>query len=101
VLPFVQEYQPIPGVPPRIGDDYFDMDLDEVAAYRIRTNGRNGEKFLRYVNGRYFEQFGRYYLPLLKALYRYNNKPRLQYYLDRPEWLTSEMYKRYDDREAR
>ena len=95
VVPFVQEYQPISGVPARIPEDYFDMDLDEVAEFRIRNNGQNGEKFLRYVNKLYYKRYGRYYLPILKAIYRYNNKPGLQYYLDRPDLLSSEMYKRY------
>jgi len=95
VLPFVQEYRPISGVPARIPENYFDQDLDEIAAFRFRTNGQNGEKFFRYVNDLYFDQYGRYYLPLLKAIYRYNNKPRLQYYLDRPTLLSTEMYKQY------
>ena len=95
VLPFVQEYQPISGVPARISDDYFDHDLDEVAEFRIRRNGQNGEKFLRYICRLYFNRYGRYYLPLLKAIYRYNNKSRLQYYLDRPDLLSTDMYKRY------
>lgn len=95
IIPFVQEYQPISDVPARIPDDYFDIDLDKVAAFRIRTNGQNGEKFLRYVSKLYFDRYGRFYLPLLKAIYRYNNKPRLQYYLERPELLSNEMYKRY------
>ena len=95
ILPFVQEYQPISGVPARIPDDYFDMDLDEVAEFRISSNGQNGEKFLRYVSQLYSNRYGRYYLPLLKAIYRYNNKPRLQYYLDRPNLFSNEMYKRY------
>ncbi len=97
VIPFVQRYQPITGVPPRVPTDFFDMDLDEIAEFRFRTNGRNGEKFLRYVNERYFDEFGRYYLPILKAIYRYNNKPRLQYYLERPHLLTEKMYKKYID----
>ncbi len=95
VLPFVQEYQPITDVPARIPEDYFDMDLDEVAEFRMRSNGQNGEKFLRYVSRLYFHKHGRYYLPLLKAIYRYNNKRRLQYYLDRPDLFSGEMYKRY------
>ncbi len=92
LIPFVQEYQPILGVAPRIPRDFFDMDLDEIAEFRFRTNGRNGEKFLRYINEQYFHEFGRYYLPILKAIYRYNNKPRLQYYLERPHLLTEQMY---------
>lgn len=95
VIPFVQEYQPISGVSARIPENYFDMNLDEVAEFRIRTNGQNGEKFLRHVSKLYFNRYGRYYLPILKAIYRYNNKPRLQYYLDRPELLSVDMYKKY------
>ena len=95
IVPFVQEYQPISGVPARIPDDYFDMNLDEVAEHRIRSNGQNGEKFLRYVSKLYFNRYGRYYLPILKAIYRYNNKPRLQYYMNRPDLLSVEMYKKY------
>ena len=95
IIPFVQEYLPISGVPARIPEDYFDMGLDELAEFRFRINGQNGEKFLRYVSKLYFNSYGRFYLPLLKAIYRYNNKPRLQYYLDRPELLSTQMYKRY------
>jgi hypothetical protein len=95
IIPFVQEYQPISGVPARIPEDYFDMELDEVAEFRIRSNGQNGEKFLRYVSKLYYNRYGRYYLTILKAIYRYNNKPRLQYYLDRPDLLSVEMYRRY------
>jgi len=95
LVPFVQEYKPISGVPARIPDDYFDINLDEIAEFRIRTNGQNGEKFLRYINKMYFNRYGRYYLPILKAIYRYNNKSRLQYYLNRPELLTDKMYKKY------
>ena len=95
VIAFVQEYLPIFGVPARIPEDYFDMDLDEVAEFRFRSNGQNGEKFFRYVSNLYFKRYGRYYLPILKAIYRYNNKPRLQYYLDRPDLLSVEMYRRY------
>ena len=95
IIPFVQEYLPIPGVPAKIPENYFDMDLDELSEFRIRSNGQNGEKFLRYVSKLYFDRYGKYYLPLLKAIYRYNNKPRIQYYLDRPEQLSVEMYKSY------
>lgn len=95
ILPFVQKYQPIMGVPSRIPDDFFDMALDEISEFRFRTNGQNGEKFLRYVNAQYFKNYGRYYLPILKAIYRYNNKTRLQYFLDRPSLITDEMYKNY------
>lgn len=95
IVPFVQEYRSIPGVPARTPEYYFDMNLDEVAEFRIRSNGQNGEKFLRYVSKLYFRTFGRYYLPLLKAIYRYNNKLKLQYYLDRSDMFSVEMYKSY------
>ncbi len=54
LIPFVQEYMPVPGIPAKIPEDYFDMDLDVIADMRFRTNGQNNEKFLRYVNRRYF-----------------------------------------------
>lgn len=95
LVPFVQEYKPIFGVPAQIPKDYFNMDLDEIAEFRIRTNGRNGEKFLRYLNKLYFNKYGRYYLPILKAVYRYNNKARLNYYLDNPMLISNTMYKKY------
>lgn len=95
LVAFVQEYMPIPGVPSQVPENYFDMNLDEVAEFRFRRNGQNGEKFLRYVNKMYFKSYGRYYLPVLKAIYRYNNKSRLQYYLNHPEWLSSRMYVKY------
>lgn len=95
VLAFVQQYRPIFGVPARIPHHYFDLDLDEVAEFRFRTNGQNGEKFFRYVSELYFDTYGRYYLPLLKAIYRYNSKQRLQHYLDRPDLVSTEMYKQY------
>lgn len=95
IIPFVQEYQPVSGVPAQIPTNYFDMDLDELAEFRIRTNGQNGEKFLRYVSNLYFCRYGRYYLPLIKSIYRYNNKSRLQHYLARPDLLSVEMYKSY------
>ncbi|MBT3309078.1 MAG: hypothetical protein HN382_06140 [Gammaproteobacteria bacterium] len=93
VISFVQEYQPtVGGSPSRTPEDYFDMDLDEVSAFRFRSNGQNGEKFFRYLNRLYQQQYGRYYLPMLQATYRYNNKPRLQYYLDRPHLFSRKMY---------
>lgn len=98
LISFVQEYKPIHGVPSQMPENYFDMSLDEVAEFRIRTNGQNGEKFLRYINNMYFESYGRYYVPILKAIYRYNNKPRLQYYFNRPELLSNKMYKKYSEK---
>ena len=95
IVPFVQEYLPVSGVPARIPEDYFDMDLDEVAEFRFRSNGQNGEKFFRYLSRLYFKKHGRYYLPILEATYRYNNKPRLRYFLERPYLISRDMYRTY------
>lgn len=81
LIPFLQEYMPLPGRPPRRPPNYFDLDIDRVADIRFRTNGRNNEKFLSFVNQRYFETFGQYYLPLLEARYRYNSKNAINRYL--------------------
>ena len=92
LLPFVQQYAPIPGVPSRIPEDYFDMDLDKIADIRFRTNGQNNEKFLRYVNKLYFKIYGKYYLPLLKSIYRYNHKTGINMYLKQPHLLSTKQY---------
>lgn len=92
LLPFVQEYAPIPDIPCKIPEDYFDMDLDKIAAIKFRTNGQNGEKFLRYVNKLYFKTFRKYYLPILKAIYRYNNKNGINKYLKQPHLISDKQY---------
>jgi hypothetical protein len=85
---FLQEYMPLPGRLPRRPANYFDIDIDRIAEIRFRTNGRNNEKFLSFVNQRYFETFGQYYLPLLEARYRYNSKPAINRYLRSPAIVT-------------
>jgi hypothetical protein len=92
-IPFFQEYWPLPGFPSRRPDDFFDMDLREVVRLTFRSNGYNWEKYLRWLNRQYFQTFGQYFLPLLKIIYRYNNKECIARYLRRPELLTSEMYR--------
>ena len=92
LIAFVQEYIPILDTPSRIPGDYFDMDLDLVAAIKFRTNGQNNEKFLRYVNRLYFQKFGKYYLPLLKAIYRYNHKSGINKYLRKPDLISEKQY---------
>ncbi len=96
LVPFVQEYMPIPGVPARVPEDFFDTDLDELSGVRFRTNGRNNEKYFRYVNRLYFRKFGNYYKPLLEAMYRYNNKKGIERFLRTPELISVEQYKRFD-----
>ena len=95
LVPFFQEYWPIPGVPARVPESFFDMDLDRVIRMTFRSNGQNWEKYLRWLNRLYCATFGRYYLPLLRKLYRYNNKTAIHGFLARPEILTSRLYHSY------
>ncbi len=95
LVPFFQEYWPIEGVTRRLPRPFFDMDLDEVIRLTFRSNGQNWEKYLRWLNRFYHETFGRYYLPLVKIIYRYNNRGRIRRYLERPQLLTSDMYRSY------
>jgi hypothetical protein len=85
---FLQKYMRLPGCHPRPPANYFDLEIDRIADIRFRTNGRNNEKFLSFVNQRYFEKFGRYYLPLLEARYRYNCKETIYKYLRNPKLVT-------------
>ena len=95
LVPFFQEYWPIPGVPSRVPPGFFDMDLDEVIRLTFRSNGQNWEKYLRWLNRRYFATYGRYYLPLVETLYRYNNKAAIRRFLDNPRTLTTRQYRSY------
>lgn len=95
LIPFFQEYWPINGVPKRLAADFFDMDLNPVIRLTFRSNGQNWEKYLRWLNRRYFQSFGRYYRPLVEIIYRYNHKERIERYLRRPELLTDELYRCY------
>jgi len=95
LVPFFQEYWPIPGVPARLPSKFFDMDLNEVIRLTFRSNGKNWEKYLRWLNRLYFHTFGKYYLPLVKIIYRYNDRERIRRYLKHRELLTSELYRSY------
>ena len=95
LVPFFQEYWPVPGVPPRVPERFFDMDLDLVIRLTFRSNGQNWEKYLRWLNRLYFATYGRYYLPLVRIIYRYNNKAAIRRFLDRPELLTTRLYESY------
>ena len=92
LVPFVQEYKPLPGIPSKLPENYFDMDLDEIAAIKFRRNGQNNEKFLRYVNRLYFQKSGKYYLPLLKSIYRYNHKSGIDKFLDKVELISEKQH---------
>lgn len=95
LVPFFQEYWPIEGIPSRLPQVFFDMDLNEVIRLTFRSNGQNWEKYLRWLNRLYFQTYGRYYQPLVEKIYRYNNKESVNRYLNRPETLTSELYRFY------
>ena len=98
LIPFLQEYMPLPGCPPRPPGNYFDLDIDRVAQMRFRTNGRNNEKFLSFVSQRYFETFGQYYLPLLEARYRYSHRQAIHRYLRDPALVTRRKDRHFGDR---
>lgn len=93
LIPFFQEYWPLKNMPPHPPNDFFDMDLNEVIRLTFRSNGLNWEKYLRWLNRLYFQTFGRYYLPLVQIIYRYNNKQRIERYLRQPHLLTTELYR--------
>jgi hypothetical protein len=93
LIPFFQEYWPIAGVPDRMPTPFFDMDLRAVIRLTFRANGYNWEKYLRWLNLLYFETFGRFYQPLVEIIHRYNNKPRHDWYRDRAELMTKELYR--------
>lgn len=95
LVPFFQEYWPIPGALARLPSQFFDMDLNEVIRLTFRSNGKNWEKYLRWLNRFYFQTYGKYYLPLVKVIYRYNNRQAIRWYLERPELLTTELYRSY------
>ncbi|KKM09479.1 hypothetical protein SY88_17820 [Clostridiales bacterium PH28_bin88] len=97
LIPFLIEYHPIPGVPARIPADYFDMDLNKVIKLTFRSNGQNWEKYLRWLNRKYYNTFGKYYKPLVEIIYRYNNKNAIYRYLQHPELLTDELFKDFRD----
>jgi hypothetical protein len=97
LIPFFQEYWPIAGVPNRLPEDFFDMDLTPMLRLTFRGNGYNWEKYLRWLNRLYFERFGRFYRPLVEVIYRYNNKPRLAWYRERPWLMTDELYRDFRD----
>jgi hypothetical protein len=93
LIPFFQEYWPLKNMPSRQPDDFFDMDLDAVIRLTFRSNGYNWEKYLRWLHRLYFQTFAQYYLPLLRIIYRYNNKKGIERYLRRPHLLTTELYR--------
>jgi hypothetical protein len=95
LIPFFQEYWPLPGLRARLPDDFFDMDLREVIRLTFRGNGQNWEKYLRWLNRLYFQKHGRYYRPLVEIIYRYNNKERITRYLRRSHLLTTVLYRKW------
>lgn len=95
LIPFLQEYYPISGVPQRLPGNFFDMDMNDVIRLTFRSNGINWEKYLRWLNRLYLKTFGKYYLPLIQIIYRYNNKSSINKYLRKPHLLTTKLYHFY------
>lgn len=50
---------------------------------------------VEWLNRKYFAVFGRYYLPLVETIYRYNNRDGITRYLRHPELLTTELYRNH------
>ena len=93
LIPFFAQYWPIPCVPARMPEDYFDADLNRMIRLTFRSNGYNWEKYLRWLNLRYFRSFGRFYRPLVEIIHRYNNKDRLEWFKQHPELMTDLLYR--------
>jgi len=74
VSPFVQEFQPISGMPVPVVENYFDIEIDPLLTIYFRQNGRNFERFLKWVSRRYAEAFGELHMPLVDLIFKYNNK---------------------------
>jgi hypothetical protein len=74
VSPFVQEFQPINSLPVPVVDNYFDTDLDPLLKIYFRQNGRNFERFLKWVSKKYVEEFEKLYMPLVDLIFKYNKK---------------------------
>ncbi len=96
-IPFFQQYWPIAGVPDRVPEDYFDMDLNAMIRLTFHTNGQNWEKYLRWISTRYFQRYGRYYRPLIEILHRYNNRHRIEWFRMNPACLSDELYRDHRD----
>ena len=92
-IPFFQQYWLIEGVPSRLPEDYFDMDLNEMIRLTFYSNGQNWEKYLLWINTLYFQRYGRYYRPLFEILYRYNHKHRLGRFRMNPGVVGDELYR--------
>lgn len=96
-IPFFQQYWPIEGVPSRLPEDYFDMDLNPMIRLTFYSNGQNWEKYLLWINTLYFQRYGRYYRPLIEILYRYNHKHRLEWFRMNPGFVSDDLYQDHRD----
>ena len=98
LIPFFQKYHPIIGVKPQFPANFFNMDLNDVIKLTFKSNGQNWEKYLRWINKLYFKTFGKYYFPLVKIIYKYNNKKAINKYIKNNHLLTNNLYKRYNNK---
>ena len=81
-VPFVQEYEPVSGSPAPSVSGYFDTDIEPVLSIVFRENGRNFERFLKWVSRRYAEEFGELYMPLVDMIFRYNRRQQKHRYIE-------------------
>jgi len=81
VSPFVQEYQPVIGREAPVVKHYFDADIAPLFKIYFRQNGRNFERFLKWVSRRYALETGRLCMPLVDMIFKYNNRQHRHKYI--------------------
>lgn len=82
---FAQRYQPILGGPPACVEHFFDGDADRLIGELIEIvfmqNMKSVERYYRWVSRKYAETFGRLHMPLVDAIFRYNQRHRRGRYI--------------------
>jgi len=81
-IPFTQRYRPINGPPPDAGERYFDCDPEPLARMHFVENGRNFERFLKWVSAEYAKRFGNLHMPLVDRIFQYNFRDRKAAYVE-------------------
>uniref|UniRef100_A0A832EK74 Elp3/MiaA/NifB-like radical SAM core domain-containing protein n=1 Tax=Desulfacinum infernum TaxID=35837 RepID=A0A832EK74_9BACT len=75
---FVQEYRPFPGSPSPDLDRFFYGDVDrlimDLIGIEFTQNMKSMEKYYRWVSRRYAMTFGKLHMPLVDAIFRYNDR---------------------------
>ena len=82
---FVQRYQPIPGEPAPILNNFFDDNADELINELVKIifpqNMKNMEKYYRWLSKLYVMTFGKLHRGLVDTIFRYNNRDRKGRYI--------------------